>query len=295
MAFLVLVPVLAGVLSQVAQPTKQEAPLSGPKVVGKAERPTIAARDLDGRVRRPEGSPEEAAARLLELDAEHRAQVDVVFAQRAHILERFIEENLGLITRLTTAENAPGKEKFALVLEALDKSKGLRKEGPLDEQVRRALPEGEHRRFNKLLKEYWDAIAAEDQQQEKPKGRIGAVVDEKFKSLGRELEAAYKRCEKGGGLLYHYLFDSIEVTPEQEKPLRKLCSHYAMGGLDNKDKKAQGLMLANLMQVLTPEQGQQLAAKFKGEQPKYEKRAGKPGLRTAEAPKDEAPDQKPRK
>jgi hypothetical protein len=274
----IVVTVLAAVLSQTAQqPQPDGAPLSGPKVAGKAARPTIAERDLDGRVRRPEGSPEEAAARLLDLTPEHRAKLDAVFARRAHILERFIEDNLDLINRLTTAENAPGKEKFALALETLDKSKDLRENGPLDEQVRSVLPDQERRRFNRLLKEYWEGIAAEDKQQGKPKGRIGAVIDEKFKSLGRELEAAYKRCEKGGGLLYHYLFDSIEVTPEQEKPLRKLCSNYTMGGLDNKDKKSQGLMFVSLMQVLTPEQGRQLAAKFKGGEPKYQKRSSKPG------------------
>jgi|GEM_PF-5560246 len=273
------------------QPTQPEAPLGGPKVIAKSAKPTIAARDLDGRVRRPEGSPEEAAAALLDLDKEPRAKLDALFARRAHTLDRFIENNLDLITRLTTAENAPGREKFSLVLETLNKSQELRADGPLDAQVRALLPDVQRKRFDKLLKEYWAAIAAEDQAQPTPKGRVGAVVDEKFKSLGRELEAAYKRCEKGGGLLYHYLFDSIAVTPEQEKHLRKLCSNYAMGGLDNKDKKTQALALANLMQLLTPEQGQQLAAKFKGPQPKYEKKApasDKPG-QAPPAPAGEKP------
>lgn len=278
----IVIPIVS-VLTQVGQPEPpiNPAPLSGPKVAEKTTRPTIAARDLDGRVRRPEGSPEEAAAKLLTLDNDARAKVDAVFAKRARILETFIEENLDLMTRLITAESATGKEKFALFAETLDKSKPLREDGPLDQQVRSALPEPERKHFDRLLKEYWDAIAAEDKatpkDMGKPKGRVGAVIDEKFKSLGRELEAAYKRCERTGGLLYHFLFDSIDVTPEQEKQLRKLCSSYAMGGVDNKDKKAQGVMLANLMQILTQEQGQQLAAKFKGGAPKYEKKkADKP-------------------
>ncbi|HYE61567.1 MAG TPA: hypothetical protein VD997_06200 [Phycisphaerales bacterium] len=283
MSLIVTVALAAAPAALAQSPAPQEtrpgnpAPLSGPKVTDKTTRPTIAARDLDGKVRRPETSPEEAAAKLLSLDKDARAKVDAVFAKRARTLEKFIEENLDLMSRLITAESATGREKFALFAETLEKSKALREDGPLDQQVRAALPEKDRKHFDRLLREYWDAIAAEDKQTPrdmgKPKGRVGAVIDEKFKSLGREIEAAYRRCERSGTLLYHYLFDSIEVTPEQEKQLRKLCSSYAVGGIDNKDKKAQGVMLANLMQILTKEQGQQLAAKFKGGgAPKYEKR-----------------------
>ena len=255
----------------------QEAPLAGPRVEpAKAERATLVIRDIDGKVRRPETSPEEAAARLLELDGPTRARVDALFAERARALEEFIEKNLDLILRLVTAESAPGREKFALVVEAIGKTESLRKNGPLEAQVRGLLSEGERREFDRLLKEYWGAIAAEDRRQPKPKGRVGAVLDERFKSLGREAEAAYKRCEKSGAILYHYLFDSIEVTDEQEKQLRSLCASYSMNGVDNNDKKAQGVMFASLVQVLTPEQGAELAKKFKGESGTAKKKKVKP-------------------
>lgn len=268
----------AGVLVLAAPSLAQveAAPLAGPKIAKPAAAPrSIVSVDLDGTVRRPPGSPEEAAARLLTLDVDTRARVDAVFAERGRELESFIENNLDLILRLMTAENAPGREKLALLGEALNKTEPLRRGGPLDRRVRALLPADQARVFDRLLKEYWDAIATEDKRLAKPKGRLGAAIDEKFKSLGREAEAAYKRCERSGAILYHYLFDSIGVMPEQEKPLRALCAGYAMNGLDNKDKKAQAVMLAGLMQVLTPEQGAALARKFKGEGG-YKKRPGKP-------------------
>jgi Spy/CpxP family protein refolding chaperone len=264
MRFARLLAGCAGVCVAVAA-MAQEAPLAGPRVdPPEAEHATLVVQDIDGRVRRPETSPEEAAARLLELDAQTRARVDTLFADRARALEEFIENNLDLMLRLVTAESAPGREKFALVVEAVNKTESLRKNGPLDAQVRGLLDDRQRREFDRLMKGYWDAIAAEDRRQPKPKGRVGAIIDERFKSLGREVEAAYKRCERTGGVLYHYLFDSIDVTAEQEKQLRALCANYAMNGVDNNDKKAQGVMFASLVQVLTPEQGAELAKKFKG-------------------------------
>ncbi len=268
---------LAGCAWVGAAAVAQEAPLSGPRVgPAKVERPTLVVQDIDGRVRRPEMSAEEAAARLLELDPATRARVEALFAERARAFESFIENNLDLILRLVTAESAPGREKFALVVEAVNKTESLRKNGPLDAQVRGLLTDRQRREFDGLLKAYWDAIAAEDRRQAKPKGRVGAIIDERFKSLGREVESAYKRCERTGGVLYHYLFDSIEVTAEQEKQLRALCANYAMNGVDNNDKKAQGVMFASLVQVLTPEQGAELAKKFKGGAGYQKKKATRP-------------------
>jgi len=163
-----------------------------------------------------------------------------------------------------------------LAFEAFGRTEALRENGPLDKQVRELLPADKAKQFDRLLRAYWNAIAAEDASTPKPKGRAGAVIDEKFKSLGREIEAAYKRCEKSGAILYHYLFDSMTLTDEQSKQLRSLCSQYSMNGIDNNDKKSQGAMLVAVMQILTPEQGAQLAKKFKGEQAPAKTR--KPGL-----------------
>jgi hypothetical protein len=267
MSISLLVVLGAAVLTRSPQP---EAPLAGPRIAERAARPTIVQRGVNGELKQPEGSLEEAAVAQLKLEGDPKAKVEAVFATRALALESFIEDNFDLMVRLVGSGSAPGKEKLALAWEALQKFKPVTEPGPLDAQVRSALPENKAREFDRLMKEFYNAAVADDKATPKPKGRIGIILEERFKSLGRELEAAYKRCERSGAVLYHYLFDSIGVTPEQEKHLRSLCATYAMGGLDDKDKKAQGVMFANVVQVLTPEQAAALGRKFKGGM-KYEK------------------------
>ena len=131
--------------------------------------------------------------------------------------------------------------------------------------MREALPKERTPDFNRILKEYWDAISDEDAHTPKPKGRLGAIMDEKFKSLGREVEGAYKRCERSGGLLFYYLFDGLNLTPEQARQLRPMCADYSMKGLDNTDKTQQGLLVLSAMQVLDTDQQRALSRKFKGQ------------------------------
>src|SRR5262249_37343741 len=153
--------------------------------------------------------------------------------------------------RFGNAEHSTdGKEKFLLAVEAFNKLEPLRQRGPLDQQLRGAMSADHAAQFDRLCRQYWNALAEDDQKLEKPKGRIGVVTEAKIKDLGREVEAAFHRAEKSGGVLYGYLFRSMKLTEDQSKKLHQLCADYSAGGLDNKDKTAQGAFFINVSQIL---------------------------------------------
>jgi hypothetical protein len=252
-------------VSTVLQEPDPPGALAGPRVAQSAKIATIVQRDLEGKVKRPEVPPEQAAAGALELDGVARANVDEVFAKRALVLDQFVGHNLGLLTRAVGVESAPGREKLLLALEVFQKLEPLRTKGPLDAQVRATLPEAARGAFDRLLSEYWDAIAAEGRRaQPKPKPRFAAVAEEKLASLGREIEAAYKRSEKSGGVLYAYLFGEMTLTREQEGKLRELCSVYAAKGIDNLEKKEQLAFFAAATAIWDKEQRPAFVKKLQG-------------------------------
>ena len=248
------------------KPVAERSPLAGHAVDQKPEaRATIVTRDFEGRVRRPDSTPVEAAVVELTLDAEARAKVDTVLAARARVLDEFVGKNLDLLTRFGAAENSTDAgDKLLLAVEAYQKLEPLRAQGPLDQQVRGALPPDQAKEYDRLLREYWTALAEEDSHATKPKGRIGVVLEEKMKDLGREIEAAFHRSERSGGVLYYYLFGSMTLTPDQSKRLHELCANYSMKGIDNQDKTAQGVFFLAATQVLEPEQRKAFVKKLKG-------------------------------
>jgi hypothetical protein len=261
--------IIVGLILAQSQPETKPAPpapLAGHKVEQpQAPRPTIVERDFGGNIRRPEPTAVEAALAKLTLDDASRAKVDHILADRARILEAFVEKNLDLLTRFGAAENSSdGRDKFFLAVEAFQKLEPLRANGPLDQQVRDALPPDQAKEYNRLLREYWNALAEEDSHTPKPKGRVGIIIDEKLKDLGREIEAAFHRAERSGAVLYGYLFTGMTLSPEQSKRLHELCASYSAMGVDTADKKLQGTFFLAVTQVLEPDQRKAFVKRIKG-------------------------------
>jgi hypothetical protein len=256
--------------SHQAAPKDQEAdPLAGPLAGHPVEvapaKVTLVERDFQGNLRHPEPTALEAAVAKLKLEGDERERVDKVLLDRSRALETFVEGNLDLLTRFNGFENSTkGKEKFFLVIEAYDKLAPLRERGPLDAQLRGAMSAENAAKFDRLLREYWNALVQEDHKEPKPKGRIGVVSEAKFKDLGKEIEAAYHRSERSGGVLYGYLFKSMTLSDDQSKRLHELCANYSMGGLDNKDKTTQTAFFVSVTQVLEPDQRKVFVKKLKG-------------------------------
>ena len=248
------------------QTSEQEtAPLAGRTVATEALHPTLVERDFEGKLRRPEPTAIEAAVGKLGLTGEQRERVDNVLTQRARAMESFVAENLDLIMRLGTLEHSTDtRDKVLTAVEAFQKLAPLRKEGPLDAQVRSALSAEKAAEFDRLLREYWNALAEEDRHESKPKGRVGIIADAKLKDLGKELEAAFHRSERSGGVLYGYLFKGMSLSDEQGKRLRELCAVYSASGLDDKDKGTQGTFFLAVMQQLEPEQQKVFVKRLRG-------------------------------
>jgi hypothetical protein len=240
-------------------------PLAGHRVEVAPERATLVERDFQGNLRHPEPTAVEAAVAKLKLAGDERERVDKVLLDRSRLLETFVEGNLDLLTRFSGFENSTdGKAKFFLAIEAYEKLAPLRERGPLDAQLRRAMSPDNAAKFDRLLHEYWNALVQEDHKEPKPKGRIGIVADAKFKDLGKEIEAAYHRSERSGGVLFGYLFKSMTLTDDQSKRLHELCANYSMGGLDNKDKTTQTTFFLAVTQVLEPDQRKVFVKRLKG-------------------------------
>jgi hypothetical protein len=265
-AFVFLAAASSQALGQVTSEPQRpdEAPLAGHPVQPQPARITILERDFQGKVRRADPTPTHAAVAALKLDTDTREKVDKILADRSRILEHFVEENLDLLTKLGGFEQAPPRDKFLLAAELFQKLEPLRTSGPFDKQVRDCLTPDQARAFDNLLKEYWDAIVEEAKHAPKPKGRLGIIIEERLKDLGREVEAAYHRCEKSGAVLYGYLFKSMTLTNDQSKRLHELCANYSATGLDNKDKATQTTFFLSVTAILDADQRKLFVQRLQG-------------------------------
>lgn len=209
-----------------AQDAARAPVLAGPSVP-KAPRTTLVERESDGTIRRTEVPPEIAALELLELHADVRARLDRVLHERGRFLERFIEGNLELLSKLDTASNTGDKaDQARLGLEALVKLAPLTRQGSLRRQVREVLPAGALDRFDAILQEYWDAIITQEKQRDDAKSRFEIMTGERAASFLREVTAAYERLEKSGTLLFRYFFEKVELSPEQEAEIRAVLDEF---------------------------------------------------------------------
>ncbi len=218
-----------------ATPPQSGGVLAGPKVAEAEERKaTLVESDYEGKVKRPEVAPEEAAIKLLDLSDAERAAVDAVLAERTRLMDAFITDHLDLLTRLGSASESGNKAaQFRAVVEAFAATEPIRAKGPLARQVRAALEPANQERFDALMKEYWDAVVAERQQAAKKagkrEGRLGIITDERFKAFGREIERAFGRIVGGGAEReFDEFIAALELRPDQERPIRRMAEELAI-------------------------------------------------------------------
>ena len=241
-------------------PTTAESPaLSGPRVPETPAAPGLVTRDFNGQVRRPETTPEEAALALLDLDAPARAAVRAIIEKRDAIIDRFVGENLDLLTKFGAAAGANDKlDQLGLGLEAFQKLAPLREGGSLWEQIAAALPQAPAEKFNALMKDYWDAIAEEGKrtpnEKGKPRGRFEIVAAERIAILGREIESSFNRLLYSGGLIVSYFAKDLDLTDTQKARVRQMTLDFARRtNLKPTEKDQQGLVV-ELLSILTEEQ-----------------------------------------
>lgn len=273
-----------------AQETKQgNAPLSGPRVVDRDEssgKPTLVAHDFDANVIRPEATPEEAAVRLLSLNADSKDQIEKLLRERMIIVDKFVATNLDLLTKFGNAEATGNKLDQAMLLaQAAQKLAPLWKRGPLSGEIEKHLTDDTKPEYERLLNEYYTAVRDETRRNTGEKKPLWTIrIDERLKALGREIERSFKRQLYNGEIIFQYVTPKLNLRPEQEARIREVCAKFAEELNGNDATKAQQVrFVLELGKALDPDQRRVLGKLLKGEQAK---KAGKTASKDEPKTKD---------
>lgn len=201
--------------------------LAGPKVSGQAARATLVERDMGGTVKRLEIPPEEEALRLLALDAESKAKAEGVLAARAAILDEIVRDNLLLLVKLNNARQAGDREGVREALrEFRPKFEPLQARGRLIDELADALPAEQATRLRELVREYWQAVLAEegeggDGTGERRRPRE-AMAREATAAIGREIRRSYERQFTARRERFDKVLAAAELPPEKETMVRNM-------------------------------------------------------------------------
>lgn len=253
---------------QATTPAAQPAPLSGPRVETPAPSVTLVETDYNGKVRRVETTPEEAAMKMLTLEPEDRARVDRVFADRAQVMDGIIRDNLLLLNQIDTASKAGRKfETLVLLMDLYGKFQPLRDRGVLHDQVEATLPEPARPEFNRLVGGYWDAIIDEGQRLPKADGkqpaRMEIVLAERFEIFGREIERSFKRYEMTAVEdVLDKLVRGLELSADQQRSVDPIVDRLAQAIRADAPEKERGLIVVQLTAFLTADQTAKLIEAF---------------------------------
>jgi len=249
--------------------------LAGPRVSENAARKTLVEYDFPGKVKRLDATPEEAALKLIDLDASIRAKVEKVLNERVKQLDEFVAGNLQLLTKLQTASASGDKlDQAVLVAEGVQKLSPVWMKGSLRSQIDEQLPKEKKRELKTLLDEYWDAIVKEQQAQPrdsepakpgaKKKARWEILVAERLASFGKEIERSFQRQLRSGDILYRYIESAVVMSPEQKGKIRELCAAFAEKTKMNPTEKQNQELFVKIAGTLDTKQQVELANLLKG-------------------------------
>lgn len=249
-----------------ASPAQAEpAPLAGPSArpaggaaaAGQRAAATIVRYEFAGGVAPTPVQPEAAALDVLGLSAEERAGADAVLLRRARIIEDLVSTRLEQFVRLGTASAAGDTGDVLTQIGAMvGKAVSLNADGPLREQIDRALPEHARAEFARVLNEYWKAVLG----QTGPARPKGGAIEVRLGALGREVEAAFQRLLGSGALIKTYLTRELTLTPEQDARVAELAAEFARTTNGSPTKGQETAFFFRLMSYLTPEQQAKVVA-----------------------------------
>lgn len=295
--FLCLVVAAPLCLSQTSTPgtSPDVPPLAGPHAVESVDRatqPTLVAHDFNSNVIRPEASAEEAAAQLLKLDPTAKEPIERLLRERMRIVDKFVATNLDLLTKFGNAEATGDKvDQVLLLTQAAQKLMPLWKRGPLHSEIEKQLPPDAKAEYERLLDEYYAAVRQETLRNTGEKKPLWAIrVDERLKSLGREIERSFKRQLYNGEILFQYITPKLGLRAEQEPRIREVCAKFAEELNGNDATKAQQVrFVLELGKALDNDQRRILGKLLKGQQAKKaDKTDAKPTSETTDPSKNPA-------
>jgi hypothetical protein len=254
--------------------------LRGPTVSDRPSDPTtLVTFDYAGEVRRLTAPPEEAALRLLPLEAPVRERLDLVLAQRAHLFDVIIAENLELLLRIGgSAQTGDVLGSLAMLTELYRKSEPLWSRGRLQDELRALLPTEQREPFDRLVNGYWDALVRQDAREgrarhERPP-RLALLLGEKLRALGEAGERSFQQQLASGSLVYTYLRAAVGLTPDQDVQIRGFVDDFVERYGPNPAEKETQTLLVQVFSHLNGRQREALLSRFVPGAAAYAQRAG---------------------
>ena len=266
--FIMLCALLAGGIGSSAwsqtEPSGDSNALSGPKVASQAPKATLVEKDGTGKLVRLEQRPEQAALELLGLTTEERKKPDELLIKRASVVSRLLADHRELFQKIQTArQGGAGRQELAPLMMEFHEVAGDLIDHPLAEQLKETLPERTGDRFTTLVKEYNDALVAEEaanRPQDMGSGenrslKGGPMAQRRIeanmllKEMGRTLKAVVtENKERTEGLL-----KAIDASPELASKIEAVFRANLKGGVRNTPEE-RGQAMRRVMELLTPEQ-----------------------------------------
>lgn len=260
---LIAVPSLAQTLPPDTAPPARgavpDAPLSGPKV----HAPTavgLVEKDMAGKVRRLEITPEEAALEKITLSPKERADANAIVVERQAILDKAVGENVPLLLEMQAAfqQNNKGEQIRQLQL-FMNAIRPLRDRPKLRDEIAAVLSPDNAAKFQGLVHDYWEAIIAEGVAEQKEGGGkpkpFEVMTREGLVAFGQEIKRAYERRIASGAKEVDEFLRRLNATGEQEATLRNIFTDYAQKTLGKAPTPEQQRALgARIWKELTWEQ-----------------------------------------
>lgn len=235
-------------------------PLAGPRVdrPGIATAPTLVERDFDGRLKRLEGLPVEAALDRMNLTGDERDAALKPLRARSLAIEKILRENLKLVIDAQAAfkpgDDGRGQRAVVRLYELAQPVLG----GPKPLDLAAAELDDDHaRELRRIVGEYTKA-AVEDRMaghvDGKKADRFGAFVAENAATVFKEIELAAKRVFEGGDRDFQELSRKLELTPEQESKIQAMFIEMATAQNGPPDKMKQLQAMLSAYALLTDDQ-----------------------------------------
>lgn len=204
-----------------------DAPLSGPSVKVQQKAPTIVERDAEGRCKKLEIQPAEAAVRVMKLDPKTREKVDAVLIEQAAVLDTIVRDNFELIVNVAGAAQSGDKLQVTKYLgELWEVSQPLRKRGALVEQLAKVLSKDEATQLRKMVLEYNGARMKDEENAHKQRGEkfdnAKFNISERLGILGQEIKRSYERVIGQQSKDLDAVIASLNLSVEQDAKVRQI-------------------------------------------------------------------------
>lgn len=207
---------------EAAKAPPEETPLAGPKV---PDRRTLVSTDMQGRFRRLEVRPEEAALDVLSIDAERLDLARGVVEQRASAIRKHVLENIELIKTFADGpKDGPSAEKLGRELYERFDPKHTR--DPLIEPLARVLSSDEQSELKRVVEEYWERTIENEQARNRKQSRADIESRLAYEQFQREVRRAYDTTLRPFQQKLENIYAAVDPTPEQRRALRGVMIEY---------------------------------------------------------------------